>query len=329
MAKIPNRPLRPNRPNGSGAISHPSVTNKAIQQENLLQEKIKLSNPNTIETIASIEKYIAPLSDNEFDLLLESVRANGVYDPLKVWSFDDKQILIDGHHRRKAAIEAGTKLVPVVEIQGLDNIDDVQEWMLKNQLGRRNINIVFASFLRGRRYAEELKKETQEAAKVISAMFSVTDRTLRNDKMLYVAIDFLSKKDAAYMHILLHPETVDKAELDERSQKIADMGIGQLRTLGKLLAEDDEFNFDQWLTVQSPMTSKATTKSGKAKTSSVIPVFDKFVKTFERPAKAFTDKSFLKALKQASIEDRQTVIEQAEKQLKEMESLLNHLKEQF
>ena len=75
-----------------------------------------------------------PLMDEM--LLAESIKENGVIHPLIIWK--GKGILVDGHNRFKICKELGLPY----STQEMDFADAnaAKTWMIKNQLGRRNVN---------------------------------------------------------------------------------------------------------------------------------------------------------------------------------------------
>ena len=81
-----------------------------------------------------LKKYIRPLSKNEYQALESSILADGCRDALVVWG----GVLVDGHNR----YEICTKHKIEFETVEMDfkNVDEVKEWMLLNQLGRRNLS---------------------------------------------------------------------------------------------------------------------------------------------------------------------------------------------
>ncbi|MCA9320526.1 MAG: hypothetical protein KDB53_07315 [Planctomycetes bacterium] len=79
---------------------------------------------------------IPPLSPQEQVLLEESVIRYGCRDALLVW--EEKGILLDGHNRHSICEDHGIEF----EVKGLsfDDRSDALHWMIRNQLGRRNIS---------------------------------------------------------------------------------------------------------------------------------------------------------------------------------------------
>ena len=79
------------------------------------------------------KSLIPPLSTDEYRLLEEGILSDGCRDALVVWSY----IIIDGHNRyeicQKHGIEFNT--MPI----SFESRDDAIIWIVKNQLGRRNL----------------------------------------------------------------------------------------------------------------------------------------------------------------------------------------------
>ena len=77
---------------------------------------------------------IPPLNEEELKLLEESLVADGCESPLIVWN----GVIIDGHNRyticRKHDIPFS------IQEKNFDTREEVMLWMLRNQLGRRNLN---------------------------------------------------------------------------------------------------------------------------------------------------------------------------------------------
>lgn len=97
------------------------------------------------------ESVIPPLTDEEFELLKESVLNDGeVYHPLVVWN----NIIVDGHHRYKILKEHPEVKYRIKE-RAFENRYEAISWICLNQLGRRNLNDVQKKMLIGRRYKTE------------------------------------------------------------------------------------------------------------------------------------------------------------------------------
>ena len=77
---------------------------------------------------------IPPLTEEEYRGLEASILADGCRDALVLWG----DVLVDGHNRHKIC-EAHGLPYKVMQKEFADR-NEVLLWMLKNQLGRRNLN---------------------------------------------------------------------------------------------------------------------------------------------------------------------------------------------
>jgi len=104
---------------------------------------------------------IPPLTEVERDQLEKSLRANGCLDPIRVW--DGHNIIIDGHNRYEICTRRNIEF-KVTEIYMRDR-ETVKQWMILNQLGRRNLSPDAASLLRGKLYNASKQTKAQAGAK--------------------------------------------------------------------------------------------------------------------------------------------------------------------
>lgn len=79
-------------------------------------------------------ELIAPLSDDEFKQLKENILSDGCREPIVTWN----GIIVDGHNRYEICTE-GNISFQTVSMNFADR-SEAMMWMLKNQLGRRNLN---------------------------------------------------------------------------------------------------------------------------------------------------------------------------------------------
>jgi hypothetical protein len=100
---------------------------------------------------------IPQLSKEEYGQLEENIVKWGCLDPLKVWVVPDSDevILLDGHNRfaicRDHNVSYVTESVPLIDRAA------AIDWMIANQLGRRNLSAAQVSYLRGRQQHQEKK----------------------------------------------------------------------------------------------------------------------------------------------------------------------------
>lgn len=92
------------------------------------------------------EKLLSELTVDEFEKLEQNILNNGVLDSLKLWKEPEtgKLILIDGHNRYNIIKKNKLKFdiwngFTIIYESKLPNRESVKEWMLEQQLGRRNL----------------------------------------------------------------------------------------------------------------------------------------------------------------------------------------------
>jgi len=78
---------------------------------------------------------IPTLTEEEKTQLRQSIKEDGIRDELVVWG----DILIDGHNRYEIAQEFGIKYKTINKDFASRSL--AKEWIIKNQFGRRNINL--------------------------------------------------------------------------------------------------------------------------------------------------------------------------------------------
>jgi hypothetical protein len=109
----------------------------------------------TLGTDEEFSRLCWPLTDEEKALLRASLKAEGCREPIRFWEADGRPVL-DGHNRLEICLEEGIDY-PMLPMQFPDRQKAI-EWVIHNQLGRRNASEVQKSHLRGMLYIE---KKTQ------------------------------------------------------------------------------------------------------------------------------------------------------------------------
>jgi hypothetical protein len=104
---------------------------------------------------------IPPQSYEEREQLEINLLSEGCRDPLVVWK--GHNILLDGHNRFEICQKHNLPF-NLVEIE-LPNREAVYNWLINNQLGRRNLTPESISYLRGKRYNLEKAKVTNLSGK--------------------------------------------------------------------------------------------------------------------------------------------------------------------
>lgn len=121
-----------------------------------LENKGAILNPPELTIDPEFKSLIPALSPEEYRLLEESIKAEGCREDLIVWK-NGKLTVIDGHNRleicRKYGVKFGVKVSKDFRCK-----DDVKEWIITNQLGRRNLTDSSRAYFIGRLYESRKKR---------------------------------------------------------------------------------------------------------------------------------------------------------------------------
>lgn len=105
------------------------------------------------------QKLIPPLTDDEYRQLEENCIKEGIREAILVWDRGDDLVIVDGHNRYQIARKNGLKWHH--EVMHFENREEVKAWIRRNQLGRRNVDLLTKGEL-----LEDIEKyEAQEAKK--------------------------------------------------------------------------------------------------------------------------------------------------------------------
>ena len=167
-------------------------------------------------------------TDEELEMLEASLKADGCRDPLVVWTNGDNTLL-DGHNRlrlcRKLKIEFATVGMEFA------SLEDALDWVIDNQLSRRNITPEKKRYLIGIQYrnrkkahggaheskpegiekAADLVKpeenaEPEKTAEKIAAQENVSPASVQRAEKFADAIDIIGKQSPALKDALLNKE---------------------------------------------------------------------------------------------------------------------------
>lgn len=141
---------------------------------------------------------IPRLTEEEFIQLEKNILDEGCRDPLVLWN----DVLIDGHNRyticQKHNIEFKTTQLE------FENRELVYNWIIENQLGRRNLTEEQKSYLRGKRYNREKRQgkrtdltcpqneDKLKTAECLGNEYKVSRATIERDGDYTKAIDTIA-----------------------------------------------------------------------------------------------------------------------------------------
>lgn len=118
------------------------------------------------------EKLIPKLTDKEFFQLEQNILNNGIQDSIKTWD----NYIIDGHNRYKIAQKHNLDFTTYPMDSLLFTKNDVSEWMLINQLGRRNLNNYDRSVI-ALKLEEMYKKKAKENQGKRTDLCQISDKS--------------------------------------------------------------------------------------------------------------------------------------------------------
>ena len=143
---------------------------------------------------------IPPLSATERQGLEASILAEGCREPLIVW--EEKNILVDGHNRYEICTAHGIGFQVVT--RSFPDRASVMDWMIDNQLSRRNLPPMLLRYLRGKRYLLEKQQGKRHdltsdqidqkltTADKLAKQYGVSAPTIRRDAAFAHDVDTLS-----------------------------------------------------------------------------------------------------------------------------------------
>src|SRR5262245_42040142 len=146
-----------------------------------------------------------PLSDEERAQLEANLLADGCRDPLAVWRPEEPDgpvVLLDGHNRYGICLKHGLTFTTVAI--PLDSREAAMDWMITNQLGRRNLTPEQKSYLRGKRYNREKRQgertdltsgdnhqKSDTTSKALAVEYGVGRATIERDGAFAEGLDAL------------------------------------------------------------------------------------------------------------------------------------------
>lgn len=159
----------------------------------------------SIKINSGFKAVLLPLSKEARAGLESSIIDDGCREPLVLWG----DILVDGHNRFDICQRRGIKFKTVEKDFGDEG--EAKEWILSNQMNRRNMTLSEAALIRGRLYEARKKKrggtganqhrtqiaqnELSATAEVIAKEGGVSAATVKRDAQFALAVDALVSVD--------------------------------------------------------------------------------------------------------------------------------------
>ena len=143
---------------------------------------------------------LAPLSAEQYTGLEEDILDRGCLDTIKLWN----DTIIDGHNRFSICMRHGV-IFQTEELE-FDSREDVIEWMIRNQINRRNQTPEQISYFRGKLHEKTKQRHGGDrksnghnvqlisTAQAIAQEYGVDEKTIRRDADYAKAIDTIGKQ---------------------------------------------------------------------------------------------------------------------------------------
>ncbi len=163
---------------------------------------------------------IPAMASHEREQLEKNLVADGgCRDPIVLWDFNDKLILLDGHNRYEICKRRG--LGHTFKKKRFFDRNAARNWVIENQLGRRNITDEQRRYLLGKLWQETSKSdggrpkttatvaEVSEApvtAEAIAAAHGVSERTVHNAAEFAETVDAIGDKSPELKAAILSGE---------------------------------------------------------------------------------------------------------------------------
>lgn len=228
----------------------------AEKQKEAAEKQQKVGEVNVKQSIVIREEFknlIPPLAVDEFEKLKDNILAEGCRDALIVWKNDDEYVLIDGHNRYQICSEY--QLDFKVEVKEFENAEMVNDWMVNNQLGKRNVSEETKSYLRGLQYNREKGKvggtganqyseqkgQSVPTAQRLAEQHKVSEKTIKRDEKFAIAIDKITHdKQQLKWDILNKKVNIPKTATIKYAEETE---WDNAKEIGEFLAQG--FNFNQ------------------------------------------------------------------------------------
>ncbi len=234
-------------------------------------ERVKSS----IEVLPELQEFIRPLTSEQFTQLEQNIITHGCQDALVLWetsAYDlgrgeselSIYVLVDGHNRYNICKK--NKIDFKIALKVFESIEEVKEYMIDLQIGRRNLTLEEESYYRGLKYNSQKGnrgialqtvqkgggEQAINVAESLAKTFNVTSRTIKNDgkfaegmtklskelrNEVLQGVSKLSKKDIQDLAATTFEKDSITSLADLKNPEKNQLGMGQKNEKSVLLAE--------------------------------------------------------------------------------------------
>jgi hypothetical protein len=212
---------------------------------------------------------IPPLQTEELEQLHKSLSASGCYTPLIVWKGEG--VLVDGHNRYQYCQQRGIEF-QTVEMR-FSSREVVKNWIILNQLGRRNVSADMAATLRGMLYNGRKKEQggtganqhaqkdqndtSANTAEQVAAETGVSPATVKRDGKLVDALGKLGISEQDFMS----GKVLDASGKRRSKKSIIEEAFPPKPKVAPPPAADDEEDEVEVLVIDESKAGPKTTKA--------------------------------------------------------------------
>lgn len=179
---------------------------------------------------------IPPLSQQEREGLEAALVKDGCREPLSVWKENGHEVLIDGHHRFEIC---GRRSIPFKTTTiDLPNRNEVQIWIIFNQLSRRNLTDLTrvqlartaeplikargkeAQIRKSKSVSVKLPKQKVDSRKELAKMAGVSERTYDAGCLILDKADRETKERVRRNEVAIHRAAKDIKEASAKKARV-------------------------------------------------------------------------------------------------------------
>lgn len=199
-----------------------------------------------IIVLQELSDFIVPLNKEEKEQLEQNILQEGCRDPLIVWDNNGEMTLVDGHNRYAICQKHG--IAYKIEVKDFKDLEEVKEWMINNQLGRRNLTQDQVSYYRGLKY-ESLKKKKGgflyveskgqtdvPTSEKLANEFKVSESTIKRDAKFALGLEIIGKSNPKLKNKIL------SGEIKVKKSDIQTLSLLNEKGNVKIINEADIFN---------------------------------------------------------------------------------------
>jgi hypothetical protein len=234
-----------------------------------------------LTTLPEIEALRFRQTPQKIKMLEENIDKHGCLDSIKVWEghyIKGQAVIIDGKLRYDICHRLG---IPYeVHPMHFDTLEDVQNWVVAEQLSKRNLTKFQQAYLIGVRYNTEKKShggdrkssdqsDHMKTSLRLASMFNVAEATVRRAGTFAEAVDSLNKDIGQEFKEKILNE--DFKRLYQRDiKKLDDKPLEEKKAIAVQLESDPELSLSEAEDIVQPQKEPATTKGQVTSVESAV-----------------------------------------------------------